>query len=299
LIVAKGSGRILAHHLHVLHDQLNLQLYEFDELRETLEHIDARSIGNLETWLVGHRESQMLRDRADSEIAPILALAPYGITVHPQVQSGEVWLRFRGLAFARWDDHELYFGTSERKEKLTAVTQESLKQLLNELETARHPLAGNTRHPLYRAQPERWLESIVKKDVSRVDPALDPRFVYTQVFASNAHQRGILDVLTVTRSGRLAILELKASEHIHLPLQAADYWLRITRHLKGGDFSRHGYFAGIELQDTPPLVYLVAPALRFHPCTDVLMRYLSPQIEFVRVGLAETWRRGLRVVMRQ
>jgi hypothetical protein len=106
-------------------------------------------------------------------------------------------------------------------------------------------------------------------------------------------------VLTVTRSGRLAILEPKASEHIHLPLQAADYWLRIRRHLKQGDFSRYGYFNGIQLQDAPPLVYLVAPALRFHPSTDVLFRNFSPEIDFVRIGLAEKWRCGLRVVMRQ
>jgi hypothetical protein len=39
--------------------------------------------------------------------------------------------------------------------------------------------------------------------------------------------------------------------------------------------------------------------LRFHPPTDALLRHLSPEIEVVRVGLAESWRRGLRVVMRQ
>ena len=103
----------------------------------------------------------------------------------------------------------------------------------------------------------------------------------------------------MTRSGRLAILELKASEPIHLPLQAARYWLRIRRHLERCDFDRYGYFPGIELQAAPPLVYLVAPALRFHPSTDILLRYLSPELESTRVGLAESWRRGLRVVMRQ
>jgi hypothetical protein len=103
----------------------------------------------------------------------------------------------------------------------------------------------------------------------------------------------------VTRNGRLAILELKANEHIHLPLQAAAYWLRIRRHLEQMDFSRCGYFPGVELQSKPPLVYLVAPALRFHPATDILLRYLSPELEVVRVGVAETWRRGISVVMRQ
>jgi hypothetical protein len=63
--------------------------------------------------------------------------------------------------------------------------------------------------------------------------------------------------------------------------------------------SRYGYFPGVPLQAAPPLVYLVAPALRFHPATDELLRYLLPEVEVARVGLAESWRRGVRVVMRQ
>jgi hypothetical protein len=152
---------------------------------------------------------------------------------------------------------------------------------------------------LYRAQPERWLEATVVKDVTLIDAALHPRFVYSQVFAKSGGEHGILDLLCVTRRGRLAILELKANEHIHLPLQAAAYWLRIRRHLEEGDFARLGYFPGVELQSKPPLVYLVAPALRFHPATDVLLRHLSPEMETVRVGVAENWRRGISVVMRQ
>jgi hypothetical protein len=46
-------------------------------------------------------------------------------------------------------------------------------------------------------------------------------------------------------------------------------------------------------------VYLVAPALRFHPSTDEILKYLSPDMEVVRVGMTESWRRGLRVVLRQ
>ncbi len=163
----------------------------------------------------------------------------------------------------------------------------------------RHPLANETRHPLYRAQPERWLESIVREDVTRVDAMLDQRFVYAQVFANAGGEHGILDLLTVTRAGRLAIIELKASEHIHLPLQAADYWLRVRRLLQSGEIARYGYFPGVILQQAAPLVYLVAPALRFHPTTDHLLHCLSQELEVVRVGLAESWRRGLRVVMRQ
>ncbi|HTZ49981.1 MAG TPA: hypothetical protein VMH20_20520 [Verrucomicrobiae bacterium] len=87
---------------------------------------------------------------------------------------------------------------------------------------------------------------------------------------------------------RLAILELKATENPELPLQAADYWDRIRRHLALGDLPRHGYFSGIELQTAAPLVYLIAPALRFHPTTDALLKYLSADMEIIRIGLAET-----------
>ena len=64
---------------------------------------------------------------------------------------------------------------------------------------------------------------------------------------------------------------------------------------KQGDFQRYGYFPGVALQNATPLVYLVAPASRFHPTTDVLLRYLTRDLEVVRVALAESWRRGLRV----
>jgi hypothetical protein len=69
--------------------------------------------------------------------------------------------------------------------------------------------------------------------------------------------------------------------------------------LQSGEIARYGYFQGIDLQQASPLIYLVAPALRFHPTTDDLLNYLSQEMEVVRVGLAENWRRGLRVVMRQ
>jgi hypothetical protein len=39
--------------------------------------------------------------------------------------------------------------------------------------------------------------------------------------------------------------------------------------------------------------------LRFHSVTGILLEALSPQIAVVRVGLTESWRRGIRVVMRQ
>jgi len=75
--------------------------------------------------------------------------------------------------------------------------------------------------------------------------------------------------------------------------------LRVRRQLQSGEIARYGYFQGVALLQAPPLVYLVAPALRFHPATDDLLKCLSPELAVARVGLAESWRQGLRVVMRQ
>jgi hypothetical protein len=299
LILPKQDGRAVAHRIAALDPQLPVELYEQDPSLNALEKIDARQAVNLDSWLVPHRESEALLHRARPELGAIIAVAPQAITVHPAAQTHEVWLRFRGLPFARWEEGRIYFGLNDAHEELTAASRPALHGLLHDLEVHRHPLATDTRHTFYRMQPERWMEGMVSDDVTRIDAALDPRFVYTQVFANVGGEHGILDLLTVTRSGRLAILELKASEHIHLPLQAANYWLRVRRQLQSGEIARYGYFPGVELQPAPPIVYLVAPALRFHPSTDELLKYLAPDLEVVRVGLAESWRRGLRVVMRQ
>jgi len=299
LILPKNTCSTVAHRLAALDPQLAFELYEHDPALETLEKIDPRRAGNLDTWLVPHREREALLNRARPLLEPIFSLARQAVTLHPSPRPHEVWLRFRGIPFARWDDGRVYFGINDAREELTSASRPALKRLLEELEVHRHSLADDPRHPLFRAQRERWLESIVREDVTRVDAMLDQRFVYAQVFANAGGEHGILDLLTVTRLGQLAIIELKASEHIHLPLQAADYWLRVRRQLQSGEIARYGYFPGVALQQASPLVYLVAPALRFHPTTDQLLNCLSPELEIVRVGLAESWRRGLRVVMRQ
>jgi hypothetical protein len=57
-------------------------------------------------------------------------------------------LRFRGLAFARWDDGRTFFGCPDTREELKASSLPALKNLLQQLENYRHPLATETRHAL-------------------------------------------------------------------------------------------------------------------------------------------------------
>jgi hypothetical protein len=95
------------------------------------------------------------------------------------------------------------------------------------------------------------------------------------------------------------VVELKADEDIHLPLQGLDYWSRVAWHHARCEFHRFGYFPGRELSAEQPLLFLVAPALHVHPATDTLLRYVSPEIEWVLVGIDERWRDGVKVVFRK
>jgi hypothetical protein len=147
--------------------------------------------------------------------------------------------------------------------------------------------------------PERWLESLVFEDVTAVDSRLNPAHVYSQVPAFSASDRAMIDVLTCTHEGRLAVLELKADEDIHLPLQGLDYWARVVWHHSRGEFQEHGYFAGVQLSPQPPLLIMVAPSLRVHPAVEVLLRYFSPEIAWLLAGLDERWRDRVKVIYRK
>ena len=96
--------------------------------------------------------------------------------------------------------------------------------------------------------------------------------MYRQAPAFAGGERSILDLLAVDHAGRLVVVEVKASEDLHLPLQALDYWIRVRWHAQQEDFQRSGYFPGVALQSLPPRLILVAPALSFHPTTEALVR---------------------------
>jgi hypothetical protein len=123
--------------------------------------------------------------------------------------------------------------------------------------------------------------------------------VYRQLPAFSAADRAMIDVLAMTLGNRLAVIELKADEDIHLPLQGVDYWARVEWHRSREEFAKFGYFPGREIAPEKPLLMLVAPALHVHPATDTILRYLSPEIEWELLGIDERWREGLKVVFRK
>lgn len=299
LFLPAGALEGAARRRRALDSSLRIELYELSETRGTARRFEGAGVGNWATHLVPRREAEAILATAAADLAPILALAPQAIRTSASADARHVILRFRGLEFARWDANGLAFGLGLRREPLTERSRPRLAALVRRLDLHRHPKAHETSHHLYRAQPERWLETLVEEEPTRVDPRLDPHRIYRQVPAVTGGERGVLDLVGVTREGRLAILELKAGEDLQLVLQAADYWMSVNGHLERDDFRRYGYFDGIELSAAPPRIFLVAPALRFHPATDTLLGFLRPEIEVTRVGVQENWRSGLRVSLRQ
>src|SRR6185295_5309258 len=140
--------------------------------------------------------------------------------------------------------------------------------------------------------------SQVRAKIETIDATLLPYPIYGQVPAFAGGERGVLDLLATDRGGRLAILELKASSDIHLPVQALDYWMRVNWHIGRREFAPHGYFPGVALQDTPPRLLLIGPSLEFHPTTESILGFFSPAIEVERIGLALDWRRSMQVMFR-
>jgi hypothetical protein len=245
----------------------------------------------------------------DSRLEQCRRTAPNGehplwerIHSQPGVESitrhdGRISLRVKGLEFASIEDGELRFGLRQRH-----VARENnageIEALARELTALRSPDAPSRTHTLYREYPEAWLESEVRSSIQTINADLLPSPLYGQVPAFAGVERGVLDLLAVDRAGRLAVLELKASPDLHLPMQALDYWIRVKWHLDRGEFCSHGYFPGFELRPDPPRLLLVSPALDFHPTTESLLSFLAPSISVERIGVGVKWRKGLEVMFR-
>lgn len=342
VIAPKGMATLTASRLAWMSaDAAQWELWELDEKSEELEQRDAADHGNLTTRLVQAANQITVQERFVDEIARVMELVPADghAMVEQRVRSStELSFLLHGLEFARVRAgyaglgfnrvHEISFGAGANETPLTDANAADLREMVAQLFSRRsvaqadrvgvgagrtRPSAGrgSARDPLYRMQPERWLESVLRRDVTALDERLDSAHVYTQVPAFAASDRGMLDLLGVDRDGRLAVIELKADDDLQLAMQGLDYWVRVRwHHMQTGDasgqssfglgeFQRHGYFNGLRLSADAPRLYLVAPALRIHPATETVLRYLSPRVEWELVALDERWRERVRVVWRK
>jgi hypothetical protein len=215
-------------------------------------------------------------------------------------------LRYHGLPFARvrrvMDQDRIWFGIEgSRRRQLDAFHQPDWTKLFRDLETYRNERCRDRRHWLYRASGEAWLESILRRDITRLDPGLIIAPLHAQFRTSQAGPTGArpIDLLALRHDGRLVVIELKVTEDREHVFQGVDYWRRVEAHRRRGHISAARLFGDREISDESPLVYLVAPTLHFHPSFQTLARTIAPDIEIYRFDINEDWRSGVRVVRRE
>jgi len=307
LIVPKGTVALTRQRMAHLHPTAaKWLLYEFDQREDALVPVDTSDCGNLATRLVHSIDEERARARFAGSIARIRSILPQAeiVVLSPALIS----FRRHGLEFAQariahdprsfQSGEEISFGVGAEERVLNAGNETQFADLV-QLAAAIRRKEGPKNHALWRMQPERWLESLVFNNIAALDGRLRPEFVYAQVPAFAAADRAMIDILAETREARLAVIELKADEDLHLPLQGVDYWSRVAWHQSRGELAQFGYFPGRAISPQKPLLMLVAPALHVHPTTDSILRYLSPEIDWEVLGIDEHWRDEIRVVFRK
>jgi hypothetical protein len=263
------------------------------------ERVDLADTGNIDTRV--ERRGRRILQQASSEdsIETALRQLPFVETIEQNDNS--LSFRVRGLEFARRSQNEFSFGFETKRAATTSHMAEikELAALMNQLRSSEVSAGAAQNGPLYKRNPERWLESQVRANLEALDSGLLPDPIYGQVPALSGEGREVLDLLTAGRDGRLAIIELKASEDIQLPVQGLDYWIRVKHHLDRGDFESNGYFPGIALRTDAPRLLLVSPALAVHPANETVLKYFAPEVPAEQIGLGVEWRKGVKVMFRK
>src|SRR5258707_1165542 len=245
---------------------------------------------------------------AIERVKQLIALRPQAIDV---ISSGHgQTLRYHGLPFARvrrvMNRDRIWFGIEgSRRRLLDEYHEPEWAKLFRDLESHRHRDCPDKHHWFYRAAGEAWLESILRRDISRLDPGLIVAPLHAQFRTSHGGAIGRgggarpIDLLALRHDGRLAVIELKINEDREHVFQGVDYWRRVEAHRRRGHISTAKLFGEREISDESPLVYLVAPTLRFHPSFTTLARTIAPDIEVYRFDVNEDWRAGAPVVRRE
>ncbi|MGQ0762789.1 MAG: hypothetical protein ACT4OT_12360 [Acidobacteriota bacterium] len=219
-------------------------------------------------------------------------------------------LRYHGLPFARlrrvMEQERIWFGIEgSRRRQLDVFHQRDWAKLFDDLEMYRNESCRDRRHWLYRASGEAWLESMLRRDITKLDPGLIIAPLHAQFRTSHGGAVGYgggarpIDLLALRHDGRLVVIELKVTEDREHVFQGVDYWRRVEAHRRRGHISSAKLFGAREISDESPLVYLVAPTLHFHPSFRTLAKTMAPDIEIYRFDINEDWRCGVRVVRRE
>ncbi len=294
IFVAAGAEGSTSHRIQYLNPNAAQYLVFVQDPGGQEDRIDPGDYTNFETRLDPWR--QALAESCPRLVAWVDRIASLPGVEGREHPDGSLSLAIHGLEFARAAGDELLFGLDHKHIASGEAHLQEIEQLAQGLSRMRHAGAADRMNPLYARRPEAWLESQVRGSLDRLNATLLPTPIYGQVPQFAGGDRGVIDLLAVDRDGRLAVIEVKATQDIHLPLQALDYWMRVKWHLDRGEFSGRGYFPGIAIRRDAPRLLLVAPALEYHPSNEQVLRYFSPEILVERLGVGLEWKREIRVM---
>jgi hypothetical protein len=306
LMIVEHQVLEAARQRHVLlRDELRrvIELHEIDEEWRQLEPVSSLERKHL--WRKRLARFPPVTEAETTERAQeIIARAPHAIDV--VVSRHGQTLRYHGLPFARLrrvlDRDRVWFGIEgSRRRLLDEYHAPDWAKLFHDLENYRQEACRDRRHWLYRAAGEAWLESILRRDISKLDPGLIVAPLHAQFRTSHGGPTGArpIDLLALRHDGRLVVIELKVNEDREHVFQGVDYWRRVEAHRRRGHISAAKLFGEREISDESPLVYLVAPTLRFHRSFATLSKTIAPDVEIYRFDINEDWRGGVRVVRRE
>lgn len=227
----------------------------------------------------------------------IIELSPSEIDV-VFTRHGET-LRFSGLPFARirkiLGEEKAWFGTENKRQILNEKTYDEFLELIENLKIYRRFDSPNKRHAFYALEPESWLESLLRRNIKRLDANLILSPIHNQFRISGDR----IDLLALRKDGRLVVIELKTSADREMIFQAAGYWRKVELQRIFGNLKKSRIFGDAQISDHPALVYLVAPTLFFHRDFKFLSQTISPETEIARFDLNENWREDLKVLGRK
>lgn len=203
--------------------------------------------------------------------------------------------RFRGLPFARTrvlhGRESCWFGVERQRQLLGPGNEYEMENLIIALLEYRRYDSPNKQHLYYRTAPEAWLESMLRRDITAIDPGLTVSPVYNQYRTA----RDRIDLLAISRGGRLSIVEVKTSADPSVIFQAVDYWRRIELQRRSGLLAASGAFSGLRIADKPANVIIAAPASCLPAQVELLSDSLRSEIGIRRIELSEDWRREIKV----
>jgi hypothetical protein len=304
LVVSQESAKGIIARLALLRPNLRdtIQLFTIDDDLTSLTEFKLMDRSELWKKRVAHFPPVPAANFTQ-QVLQIIEEAPEAIDV-VHARQGKT-LRYFGLPFARartlLGEEKIWFGIDRQHRKLLdESTVDDWRNLLLDLKHYRDADASDHRHAMYRNAAEAWLESLLRKDITKLDPGLIIAPLHAQFRTARGGKLGVrpVDMLALRQDGRLVVIELKVAEDREHVLQGADYWRRVEVHRRRGHISKAGLFGAREIRNESPLVYLVAPTLRVHPSFQTLANSIDNEIEIYRFDINEDWRAGVKVMRR-